>query len=155
MNGFLGEYEVTIDPKGRFLIPAALKKQLADEGTSLFVINRGLETCLSLYPMENWDVLYAKVSKLNDFDIKASAFKRRFLNGASKVEPDSAGRLLLPKNLMEYAQLNKDAILVFIGDKIEIWDKTKYKEFFESFSQEDFKLMANEVMGSGAAGKEI
>jgi MraZ protein len=129
MTGFLGEYEVTIDPKGRFLVPAALKKQLAEEGA-------------------HWDPLYAKISKLNDFDSKASAFKRRFLNGASKVELDSAGRLLLPKNLMDYAKLEKDAVLVFVGDKIEIWDKIKYKEFFESFSQEEFKIMANEVMGS-------
>ncbi len=148
MTGFLGEYEVTIDPKGRFLVPAALKKQLAEEGAHQFVINRGLDFCLSLYPMESWDPLYAKINKLNDFDIKASAFKRRFLNGASKIELDSAGRLLLPKTLMEYAKLEKDAVLVFVGDKIEIWDKIKYKEFFESFSQEEFKIMANEVMGS-------
>lgn len=148
MTGFLGEYEVTIDAKGRFLVPAALKKQLAEEGAHQFVINRGLDSCLSLYPMESWDPLYAKISKLNDFDSKASAFKRRFLNGASKVELDSAGRLLLPKTLMEYAKLEKDAVLVFVGDKIEIWDKIKYKEFFESFSQEEFKIMANEVMGS-------
>ncbi len=148
MTGFLGEYEVTIDAKGRFLVPAALKKQLSEEGAHQFVINRGLDSCLSLYPMESWDPLYAKISKLNDFDTKASAFKRRFLNGASKVELDSAGRLLLPKTLMEYANLEKDAVLVFVGDKIEIWDKIKYKEFFESFSQEEFKIMANEVMGS-------
>ena len=148
MTGFLGEYEVTIDEKGRFLVPAALKKQLAEEGAHQFVINRGLDFCLSLYPMKSWDPLYAKVSKLNDFDSKASAFKRRFLNGASKVEVDTAGRLLLPKNLMEYASLKKNAVLIFIGDKIEIWDIVKYKEFFESFSQEEFKIMANEVMGS-------
>lgn len=148
MTGFLGEYEVTIDEKGRFLVPAALKKQLAEEGALQFVINRGLDFCLSLYPMKSWDPLYAKVSKLNDFDSKASAFKRRFLNGASKVEVDTAGRLLLPKNLMEYASLKKNAVLIFIGDKIEIWDIVKYKEFFESFSQEEFKIMANEVMGS-------
>ncbi len=152
MTGFLGEYEVTIDLKGRFLVPVALKKQLAEEGAHQFVINRGLDLCLSLYPMESWNPLYAKISKLNDFDSKASAFKRRFLNGASKVELDSAGRLLLPKNLMEYASLVKDAVLVFVGDKIEIWDKIKYKEFFESFSQEEFKIMANEVMGSKLDG---
>ena len=148
MTGFLGEYEVTIDEKGRFLLPAALKKQLAEEGAHQFVINRGLDFCLSLYPMESWNPLYAKISKLNDFDSKASAFKRRFLNGASKVEVDTAGRLLLPKNLMEYAALKKNSVLVFVGDKIEIWDTKKYKEFFESFSQEEFKIMANEVMGS-------
>ena len=152
MTGFLGEYEVTIDAKGRFLVPAALKKQLAEAGAHQFVINRGLDSCLSLYPMESWEPLYDKISKLNDFDSKASAFKRRFLNGASKIELDSAGRLLLPKNLMEYAKLEKDAVLVFVGDKIEIWDTVKYKEFFESFSQEEFKLMANEVMGAKSTG---
>ena len=152
MTGFLGEYEVTIDAKGRFLVPAALKKQLAEAGAHQFVINRGLDSCLSLYPMESWNPLYDKISKLNDFDSKASAFKRRFLNGASKIELDSAGRLLLPKNLMDYAKLEKDAVLVFVGDKIEIWDTIKYKEFFESFSQEEFKLMANEVMGEKTTG---
>ena len=146
MIGFLGEYEVTLDPKGRFLLPAGFKKQLPEEGASQFVINRGIETCLSLYPLKSWEPIVAKMSKLNDFDPKVREFRRVFLNGATQIELDSAGRLLLTKNLAEYAGLEKDIVLLSVGNKIEIWDKNKYKEFFEKFSPETFSNLANEVM---------
>ena len=146
MIGFLGEYEVTMDTKGRFLLPAGFKKQLVEEAGSQFVINRGIETCLSLYPMQSWEPIFAKVSKLNEFDPKVRQFRRYFLNGATNVELDTAGRLLIPKALMEYAGLEKDVVLVSAVDKIEIWDKTKYTKFFESFSPESFSDLANEVM---------
>ena len=146
MIGFLGEYEVTMDTKGRFLLPAGFRKQLAEEAASQFVINRGIETCLSLYPMQSWEPIFAKVSKLNEFDPKVRQFRRYFLNGATNIELDTAGRLLIPKALMEYAGLEKDVVLVSAVDKIEIWDKTKYTKFFESFSPESFSDLANEVM---------
>lgn len=147
MIGFLGEYEVTLDAKGRFLLPAGFKKQLED-GANQFVINRGIEACLSLYPMQSWEPIFSEVSKLNDFDPKVRQFRRYFLNGATTVELDAAGRLLLPKSLMEYAGLEKDAVLVSAVNKIEIWDKTKYTQFFESFSPESFSDLANEVMNA-------
>ena len=80
MIGFLGEYEATIDSKGRFLLPAGFKKQMADETKTQFVINRGFEKCLSLYPMESWEPIFSEISKLNDFDPKVRAFRRFFLN---------------------------------------------------------------------------
>jgi MraZ protein len=86
------------------------------------------------------------LGKLNDFEPKVRQFKRYFLNGATQVELDGAGRLLLPKNLMEYAGLEKDIVLVSAIDKLEIWDKTKYQEFFETFSPEAFSDLAKEVM---------
>jgi MraZ protein len=147
MIGFLGEYEVTLDAKGRFLLPAGFKKQLED-GANQFVINRGIEACLSLYPMQSWEPIFTEVSKLNDFDPKVRQFRRYFLNGATNVELDSAGRLLLPRALMDYAGLNKDAVLVSAVNKIEIWDKIKYTQFFETFSPDSFSDLANEVMNS-------
>ena len=146
MIGFLGEYEVTMDAKGRFLLPAGFKKQLAEASASQFVINRGIEACLTLYPMQVWEPIFAEVSKLNDFDPKVRQFRRYFLNGATQLELDSAGRLLIPKALMEYAGLEKDVVLVSAVDKIEVWDKTKYTKFFESFSPESYSELANEVM---------
>ena len=146
MNGFLGEYEATLDPKGRFLLPAALKKQIAEEGNDQFIINRGFEKCLSLYPSKNWEPIFNEVSKLNDFDPKVRAFRRYFLNGATMMELDSAGRLLVPPNLKEHAGLEKDIVLVSAVNKIEIWDKIKYQQFFETFSPEAFSDLANEVM---------
>jgi MraZ protein len=145
MTGFIGEYESTLDIKGRFLLPAGLKKQLPDGATD-FVINRGFEKCLSLYPMKSWKPIFSEISDLNDFDPKVRQFRRYFLNGATQVELDSANRLLLPKNLTEYASLEKDIVLVSAVNKIEIWDKNKYQQFFETFSPDAFSSLAKEVM---------
>lgn len=145
MAHFLGEYEATLDAKGRFLLPAGFKKQLPDDELC-FVINRGFEKCLSLYPAKNWQPLHAKISELNEFDPKVRAFRRQFLGGATEVEADTAGRLLLPPTLRDFAGLTKDIILVAAVDKIEIWDAVTYKKFFEDFSPEAFSDLAKEVM---------
>ena len=150
MIGFLGEYEATLDAKGRFLLPAGFKKQLPEEGGSQFVINRGFEKCLTLYPTQTWEPIFTNISKLNEFDPKVREFRRHFLNGATNVELDSAGRLNLPKNLMEYAGMEKDIVLVSAINKIEIWDKSKYTQFFETFTPESFSDLANEVMNKKA-----
>lgn len=146
MNGFLGEYESTLDAKGRFLLPAGFKKQLPEEGDCRFVLNRGFEKCLTLYPMKNWEPVFAELSKLNDFDPKVREFRRFFLNGATVLELDSAGRLLLPSNLKAHAELEKDIVLVAAFNKIEIWDKNKYQQFFDTVSPEAFSSLAQQVM---------
>jgi MraZ protein len=147
MIRFLGEYEATLDTKGRFLLPAGFKKQLPDADTPRYVINRGFQKYLNLYPIQNWDLLFEDISKLNDFDPKVREFLDYFLNGATFVEPDSAGRLLLPPNLKEQAGLDKDIVLVAKIKRIEIWDSNKYKQkLFESFSEERYSNLANEVM---------
>ena len=150
MTGFLGEYEATLDVKGRFLLPAGFKKQLPDTETSRFVINRGFDKCLALYPLKTWEPLFAKITGLNEFDPKQREFRRAFLNGATYVEPDSAGRILLPPNLKLYAGLEKDIVLMATGDKIEIWDSNKYKQLFDSFSPDAFSNLAKDVMAKGA-----
>jgi len=149
MTGFLGEYEATLDAKGRFLLPAGFKKQLPDPEGARWVINRGFEKCLALYPVQNWEPLFADISKLNDFDPKVREFRRYFLNGATFVEPDTAGRLLVPPNLKVHADLEKDIVLVAAVNKIEIWDSKKYKQLFDSFSPDAFSNLAQEVMAKG------
>jgi MraZ protein len=146
MTGFLGEFEATLDTKGRFLLPAGLKKQLPEGENTRFVINRGFEKCLTLYPKQSWEPLYARISTLNDFDPKVRSFRRYFLNGATEVELDSAGRLLLPPNLKDHAALEKDIVLVSAVDKIEIWSSSNYTQFFESYSPNDFSTLAQQVM---------
>jgi MraZ protein len=145
MAGFLGEYESTLDAKGRFLLPAGFKKQLA-EGETRFVISRGFEKCLNLYPEKSWEPIFEKISHLNDFDPKVREFRRQFLGGATEIELDTAGRLLLPSSLKDFAGLQKEMVLVAALNKIEIWDAGKYKQLFESFSPEAFSNLANEVM---------
>jgi MraZ protein len=149
MTGFLGECEATLDAKGRFLFPVLFKKQLPAEDTLQFVINRGFEKCLSLYPLKSWQPLFDDIRRLNEFDPKAREFRRLFLNGATTVEPDSAGRILIPPNLKEHAGLQKDIVLVAAVNKIEIWDSSKYKQLFESFSPEAYSQLAKDVMAKG------
>jgi MraZ protein len=146
MIGFLGEYEATLDPKGRFLLPSGFKKQLPEDSSARFVINRGFEKCLSLYPIKSWEPIFTEISRLNDFDPKVREFRRYFLNGATLMELDTAGRLLIPQNLKEHAGLEKDIVLVAAVNKIEIWDKQKYQQFFDSFSPEGFSALAQQVM---------
>ena len=146
MTGFLGEFEATMDAKGRFLLPAGLKKQLPETELGSFVINRGFEKCLTMYPQSSWAPIFSNISKLNDFDPKVREFRRWFLNGAIDMEMDSAGRLLVPKNLMDHAGLTKDIVLVSAVNKIEIWDKEQYQSLFATFSNEAFSELAAKVM---------
>ncbi len=147
MIGFIGEYESTVDAKGRFLLPSGFKKQLPEGENSIFVLNRGFEKCLTLYPIQSWKPIFKEISLLNDFNPKVRAFRRYFLNGATQVELDNAGRLLLPKNLIDHASLEKDIVLVSAVNKIEIWDKATYQQFFDGISPEAFSNLADEVMG--------
>ena len=152
MPSFLGEFEATLDSKGRFLLPAGFKRQIPEGESTRFVINRGFEKCLSLYPMSSWQPLYDQISTLNDFDPKVREFRRYFLNGAIIVEPDAAGRLLIPQNLKDYAGLEKDIVLAAAVNKLEIWDKEKYQKFFEAYSPDDFSTLAQSVMVNGKDG---
>ena len=145
MNGFHGEYEATVDLKGRFLLPGSLKKQLP-EGEARFMLARGFEKCITLYPMTTWGSILEKFNQLNQFDPKVRQFTRQFLGGATEVELDSAGRMLLPASFKEYASINKDVVIAATLDRFEIWDAPKYKQLFDSLSSEDFSLMAKEVM---------
>ena len=152
MTGFLGEFEATLDAKGRFLLPAGFKKQLPEAETGRYVINRGFEQCLALYPMRTWEPLFAKISGLNEFDPKQREFRRAFLNGATYVEPDTAGRILLPPSLKAYAGMTKDIVLMATGDKIEIWDSNKYKQLFDSISSDALSDLGNQVLGGKQDG---
>lgn len=145
MIGFHGEYEATVDQKGRFLLPGGLKKQLP-EGEGRFILSRGFEKCLTLYPIKSWEQIISKISQLNDFDPKVREFRRQFLGGATEVELDSAGRMLLPQTLKEFAGISKNIILAAALDRFEIWDASKYKQLFEDFSPEAFSSLAAEVM---------
>ena len=147
MIDILGEYQATLDAKGRFLLPAAFKKQLSEEEGVRFVFNRGLDNCVTLFTLKNWEAFSAKIRTLNDFNEEERPVRRFFLNGAAYVEPDTAGRLLVPPHLKEHGGLQKDLVMHWAEDKLEIWDSNKYKQkLFESFSEERYSNLANEVM---------
>lgn len=152
MANVLGEFEVTVDAKGRFMIPTGFKKQLTEAEGAKFVLNRSFEKCLTMYTMEQWKKVENVVMKLNDFNKKARMFKRAFLNGATFLEPDAAGRLLIPKKMLEYAGITKDMMFNAQVDKVELWDSIAhaaetagYGEIMDSI---DSEMLGSDFMNS-------
>lgn len=146
MIGLVGEYEVKLDAKGRFLFPSGLRKQLSPDAQENFMLNKGFEDCLTLYPMNEWEKLSAKLSKLNLFKPKNRMFYRLFHQGAKQIALDAVGRILIPVTHMERVGLDKDVMLIAYNDRIEIWDKTKYFNLIED-NMADFADLADDVMG--------
>lgn len=146
MKGLVGEFEVKLDAKGRFLFPSGLRKQLPMESQNDFMLNKGFEECLTLYPIFEWDKISEKLSKMNLFKPKNRMFYRLFHQGAKAVTLDSAGRVLIPTAHAERVGLNQEAMLIAYNDRIEIWDKSKYFELIEG-NMADFADLADEVMG--------
>ena len=146
MPGLVGEYECKLDAKGRFLFPSSLRKQLDPAAEENFMLNKGFEDCLTIFPMNEWEVLSQKLSKLNLFKPKNRMFYRLFHQGAKRVSLDNAGRVLIPTMLMERAGLKKEVMLIAYNDRIEIWDKSKYFNLIDD-NMSDFADLADEVMG--------
>ena len=147
MNALIGTYEVKADAKGRLMLPAVLKKQLAPVMQSGFVIKRAVfQPCLELYPMPEWEKLMQKVNKLNRFNKKNDAFIRRFTAGVKVVEVDATGRLLIPKDLLSFSGITKQTVLTSAVNIVEIWDKVKYEKAIDDAAL-DFADLAEEVMG--------
>lgn len=155
MLSLLGEYECKLDAKGRFMLPSGLKKQLVDVLHAGFVVNRNVfDPCLVLYPMQEWEKIRKQLGRLNRFVRKNEQFVRRFHNGATLMEIDGSGRLLLPKTLTDYAGITKDIKVCGNGERIEIWDKKKYDGMMKE--DVDFADLAEEVMGAlGNEGEDV
>ncbi|KKK67017.1 hypothetical protein LCGC14_2958290, partial [marine sediment metagenome] len=130
------------------MMPTALKKQLIPELEGGFVVKRALfDKCLELYPIAQWDLLMQKINKLNRFNKKNNDFIRRFLAGVKIVEVDTTGRLLVPKELVNFANLEKDIALSAVGEFVEIWDKESYEKTITAEDDEKFGNMAQDIMG--------
>jgi MraZ protein len=154
MTQFIGEFECKVDPKGRVMVPAGLKKQLSPEALDKFVVNRGFEKCLVLYPSNEWTKISAEVNKLNLYNKKNRDFARYFFRGATELTMDAAGRVLLPKALLEYAGVESDLVLFAYSNRIELWSKANYDNLLTD-EPEDFASLAEEVMGKSTNTDEL
>ena len=124
---FMGEYHHNIDEKGRLTIPSKIRYELGEE----FIVTRGLDNCLFVYPKEAWNNIIAEYKKLpNTKD--ARNFMRFFLSGASLCEFDKQGRVKIEKPLIEYANLKKDCVIIGVNDRLEIWDKDTWEGFINN-----------------------
>ena len=148
MVNLIGTYECKVDAKGRLMVPAPIKKQLTPVLQEGFVLKRSVfQKCLELYPMAEWNKQREGLDKLNRFIAKNNEFIRKFTAGVKFVEVDTNGRLLIPKDLLGYAEIGKDIVLASAINIIEIWDKDRYENSVYS-TDEDFAVLAEEVMGN-------
>ncbi|MDO7137938.1 division/cell wall cluster transcriptional repressor MraZ [Algibacter lectus] len=147
MDLLTGTYDCKVDAKGRLMMPAAIKKQLASVLDDGFVLRRSVfQKCLELYPMQEWQALMQKMNKLNKFKKKNNDFIRRFTAGAKIIEVDVNGRLLVPKDLTVFANISKNIVVASAINIIEIWDKDLYEQAIDDAAI-DFADLAEEVMG--------
>jgi len=147
MVSFIGEYDCKLDPKGRLSVPSGLYKQFDARYRERFIINRSIfQKCLVLYPVDAWEQIMQDLSKLNRFIKENDTFIRMFTNGATQVELDGAGRILIPKKLLDYASAEKDVVLNAHLNKVEIWSKQLFEQGLSQLSDKDFEALAEKVM---------
>lgn len=148
MIHFIGTYECKADAKGRVMISAAFKKQLLPVSEEGFVLKRAVfQPCLELYPMKEWNLMMEKINKLNRFNKKNNDFIRRFTAGVKVIEMDALGRILIPKELCDFANIKKEVVMASSVNIIEIWDKKNYEHAIDE-AADDFADLAEEVMGN-------
>ncbi len=128
MAFFTSEYDCKLDAKGRLVLPARIKASLPDSSGSELVIGLGFEKCLVVYPLQEFKKIYSKVAGLSEFNPEYRRLQRNFFRGNSVVELDSSGRFLIPKSMLNYAQLEKSVTVVGMGNKVELWNPELYQE---------------------------
>lgn len=143
---FMGEYHHSIDAKGRIIIPSKVRDGLGEN----FIVTRGLDGCLFLYPKLEWDKKIEKFKELPDTKDKRQ-FMRIFLSGATICEYDKQGRINIPNPLIEFAKLEKDCIIIGVDEKLEIWSKERWEEFIAN-NEENLSDIADSLFASNYYG---
>jgi MraZ protein len=142
---FSGSFTYTLDTKNRLSIPAKLRKNLQPESKDSFVITQGFESCLDLYPLDEWQNIAARLGQLNPFIPEERKFIRRFLQNAVDVEMDNQSRIIIPQNHLVLAGIEKDVFVLGSMNKIELWNPKTYEEYI-SGSMENYEQLAAKVM---------
>lgn len=141
---FLGQYQNSIDAKGRAIIPAKFREELGSE----FVITKGLETCLFIYSMDQWKKFQEKLTDLPLTSKESRAFIRRFFAGAVECELDKQGRVTIPQHLREHGAIDKELVTIGVNDRIEIWSKDNWESYSESID-DDYEEILQSISGLG------
>ena len=140
MAFFTGEHECKLDAKGRLVLPARLKSVLPAASKKSIIIRKGFEPNLIIYSLHEFQNIYNRISSLNEFSSEQRKLKRKLFSSISQVDLDSNGRFLLPKGMIQHCNINKDVILVGMGNVIELWSPSNYNKNLISNSEEFSKL---------------
>ncbi|CUS87618.1 MraZ protein [Candidatus Kryptobacter tengchongensis] len=146
MSSFKGSYIYAVDEKGRVSIPARMRKYLSPEANETFVITRGTETCLFLFPLDEWEKLEKRLKELNTFNPQHRLLVRILLMWAVEVTLDNQSRIMIPKNLLEFAKIDKEALIIGALDRIEIWNPEVFNEYVNT-QPESYESIAEKVLG--------
>ena len=147
MAGFKGQASYSVDKKGRVAIPAKMRAALGDDARNPLTITRGFEKCIFVFPRGSWSRLEAEITNLSHYDPEARAFVRRTMMWAEEVTLDSQGRISLPKNLVEYADMQQRALILGAFDRLELWDPEVFDAYLNGQST-DYETLAARVMGA-------
>ncbi len=145
MSSFKGTYTHSVDEKGRLNLPAKLRKYVSPENNDTYVVTRGFEQCLFVYPLDEWAKVEAKLRELNNYNSEHRKFLRAVLAMANEVQLDSQARLSLPPDLRDYAKIRGDVKIIGTLDKIELWDPAIYQKYEASLT-ESYEEIAEKVM---------
>lgn len=128
---FYGEYEHSLDKKGRIIIPSKFRDISKENFIEKFFITRGLDGCLFMFPEDEWKAQEAKFKSLSFTKSEARKFNRIYFSGASEVVPDKQGRMLVPRYLKDFAGIKKDIVIIGVSSRVEIWSKEKWQDFYQ------------------------
>ncbi|MCM8780629.1 MAG: division/cell wall cluster transcriptional repressor MraZ [Candidatus Omnitrophica bacterium] len=143
---FYGEYIHTIDRKGRLILPARFREVAKINFIDKFFITRGLDRCLFMFSEEEWRLQENKFKAVPFTNQQARTFNRLYFSGAVEVTADKQGRILIPQYLKDFAEIKRDVVIVGVSNRIEIWAKTRWEEFYNS-SHQSFEEIAEKLMG--------
>ena len=141
---FMGEFRHSIDSKGRLIMPAKFRENLGEQ----FVVTRGLDRCLFVYPRTEWSVLEEKIKTLPITKKDVRAFMRTLFSGATECEVDKQGRINLPNNLLEYAKIEKDVVIIGVSTRVEIWSASEW-ESYSAEAADSFDEIAEQIVDLG------
>ncbi|MDA9774065.1 division/cell wall cluster transcriptional repressor MraZ [Saprospiraceae bacterium] len=153
LNSLTGEFDCKLDAKGRMRLPAQLMKQLASYQSDEFIVNRGYENHLMLYPKAVWGEKTKEINRLNLNVKEQRQAIRYFYRGASEIKVDGSERVLLPKPLLDYAGIEREVVLFAYQEQIEIWDKKSYEEMLDN-EPENFSDLAEKIWGNNSTSEE-
>lgn len=145
MSSFKGSYTHSVDGKGRLNLPAKLRKYVSPDNNDTYIVTRGFEQCLFVYPLDEWAKVEARLRELSNYNPEHRMFLRNLLEMANEVQLDSQARLMVPSDLREYAKIRGEVRIIGTLDKIELWDPGEYEKY-RSGQTETYEEIAQKVM---------
>lgn len=150
---FYGEHEHSIDRKGRLIIPSKFREVFKENYVERFFVTRGLDTCLFVFTEDEWKKQENRFKSLSFTSSEARQFNRLYFSGACEVTCDKQGRVLVPDYLKDFAQIKRDVVIVGVSNRMEIWSKEGWQEYFKS-TKDSFEKIAEKLYSGGAGGSD-